>query len=436
MLQALEAHLVALVDAALAGATTTVAGPWRPSGNGALVVHARSLEQDPPGNDPPTDDPAYTLELVAWPSDGNTLDFEIPANLDGELVEVESPPGYTLRRGDAWLLDTRTIRFYRAPAPGNPGVRARLRGDAAKGFKRRKPCRIELAISAWATTTASADQRLDIALQTSLAALVELPNLEAGVVGGVHVQMRILQPRAWLLRIDRSAPASTNLVESRATLQLRGDLELLVAGGAPQPVGVIEQLAGALRIDRANGEISPPETFEVGLPASPSANMLANMLAPPPPPPPPPPAPAPPPPAGPRPIESKPIDLLNQLGAQTKAEFLALTPSVDTLAMLAALDVDAISAQLANTSLTPIKAREFEQRARMVLEFPAPPPVAPASLSATITSLLVLDVAGLAATLGLDLATADQLLADLMTLQILLKSNARDTLTLGDFSPT
>lgn len=412
MLRALEAHLVTLVDAALSGVTTTVGGPWRPSGNGAVVVHARSLEQDAPGDDPPTDDPAHGLVLVSWPSDGLTLDFEIPSNESGELVEVEAPPGHSVRRGDAWLLDARTLRFYRAPAAGNPGVRARLRGPAAKGFKRRKPCRVELAISAWAASSASADQRLDIALQTSLRALVELPNLEADVVAGVQVSMRILQPRAWLLGIERSAAASGNLFEASATLQLRGDLELLVASGAPTPVGVIEQVSGAMRVDRADGQPRPPEAFVVGpLAASPS-------------------------PLGPRPIESQPIDLLYQLGAQTKADFLALSQPVDTLAKLAALDVDAIVGELAGLALTQSKAREFEQRARLVLAFPPLPTLAPAKRSATLSSLLELAPGQLASELGLAPAAADRLLSDLMTLQILLKSTARDTLTLGDFVPT
>ncbi|HLT35999.1 MAG TPA: hypothetical protein VK034_06930, partial [Enhygromyxa sp.] len=132
MLVALENHLIAAVDAALPNEVTTVAGPWLPVAGGAVVVHARALSLAPPGEDPPTDDPAHQLDVVDWPADGDQLDFEIPANLDGELIEVEAPPQVTVARGDAWYLDDRTIRFYRAPALGDPGVRARLRGAAAR----------------------------------------------------------------------------------------------------------------------------------------------------------------------------------------------------------------------------------------------------------------------------------------------------------------
>ncbi len=263
MLQALEAHLLTAVDAALPAEVTTVAGPWQPTGTGAVVVHARTLTLKPPGEDPPTDDAAHGLAIVDWPSDGNTLDFEIPNDQTGELLEVESPPGFTVRRGDAWQLDDRTIRFYMAPASGAPGVRARLRGAPAKGYKRRKPCRVELSISAWADSMATADQRLDAALQTTLKELIQLPNLEAGAVAGVQVWMRILQARAWLLSIERRVDPESDLFEARATLELRGDLDLLVAVGTPDPVGVIEKLAGAMKINRANGQPMLPEAFEV-----------------------------------------------------------------------------------------------------------------------------------------------------------------------------
>ena len=263
MLAALENHLIAAVDAALPNDVTTVGGPWLPVAGGAVVVHARALSLAPPSEDPPTDDAAHQLDVVDWPADGDELDFEIPQNLSGELIEVESPPHFTVARGDAYYLDDRTIRFYHAPATGNPGVRARLRGAAARGYKRRKPCRIELLIDAWADDAATADARLDIALQTAFAQLVDLPNLEAGEVAGVSVWMRVAKARAWLLGIERRVDPTTELFESRALLELRGELDLLVAHGQPDPVGVIESIAGTTRIDRADGEPPTPEPFTV-----------------------------------------------------------------------------------------------------------------------------------------------------------------------------
>lgn len=263
MLVALENHLVAALGATALEGVTVIGGPWLPIGGGVVVVHARSLSLAPPGEEPPTDDAAHELEVVGWESDGTTLDFEVPEQNLGELVEVEAPPHFTAARGDAYYFENRTIRFYRAPAAAKLGVLARLRGSATQGYKRRTPCRIELAISAWASEGASADQWLDLALQTALATLISLPNLEAGNFIGIPVWMRVLKARAWLLDIERRVDASTALFETRARLELRGELDLLVAQGPPEPVGIIEGIAGAMQIDRASGQPTAPEIFSV-----------------------------------------------------------------------------------------------------------------------------------------------------------------------------
>ncbi|MFV8750438.1 hypothetical protein ACNOYE_07790 [Nannocystaceae bacterium ST9] len=407
MLVALENHLITAVDAALPGGVTTVGGPWLPTAGGAVVVHARSITLAPPGEDPPTDDAAHELEIVSWTADGTTLDFEIPALDTGELVEVEAPPHFTAARGDAYFLDDRTIRFYRAPAAGTPGVRARLRGPAAQGYKRRKPCRIELVISAWAEDGADADERLDIALQTTLAKLISLPNLEAGEFAGIPVWMRVLKARAWLLGVERRVDATSELFETRATLELRGELDLLVAKGTPEPVGVIEQIAGAMKVVRPGAGPMVPETFNVtGQPN--------------------------PPPAGPRPIEAMTISLLDQLGAQAQSDFDGLSDPVATLTELATLDVDPIVGELVN--LGEAKVREFSHRASLVLAFPELPPLAPAALANSLASLLALDPAELSTALDVGLGYAEFLLAELLTLQILLKGSALATLTLADFA--
>ena len=397
MLAALEALLFKSVDAVLRPGVKTHTGPWQPTGTGGVTIHARTLTLNPPGEDPPTDDPAHGLVEVNWTTNGQTLDFEIPANQSGELVEVEAPLGFTVGR-DAWQLDDRTIRFYRAPRAGQPGVRARLRGAAAKGFKRRKQGRVDLRVSAWAKTMEDADTRLNIALQTSLPLLIDLPNLEAARVKNVQVLLRLLQARVWLLDIERSLEPNSALFEATARLQLCGELDQIVAIGTPDPVGVIEQLGWTLRIDRASSQPQPSVS-----------------------------------PLGPRPIEAMSIVLLDQVSPQTKADFAALSMPVETLGELARLDIEAIVAELAKLKLTEPKVHEFKQRAGLLLEFIEIPALEPASLDITISALLALDPAGLASLLGVDHGYAQLLSSQLWTAKILLKSSALASLKLSDF---
>ncbi|HLT37045.1 MAG TPA: hypothetical protein VK034_12190, partial [Enhygromyxa sp.] len=62
---------------------------------------------------------------------------------------------------------------------------------------------------------------------------------------------------------ERRVDPTAELFESRALLELRGELDLLVAHGQPDPVGVIEMIAGTAQIDRADGQSPTPEPFTV-----------------------------------------------------------------------------------------------------------------------------------------------------------------------------
>ncbi|HWN71315.1 MAG TPA: hypothetical protein VNM90_26940 [Haliangium sp.] len=243
MLRALERYLQPLVQAALPGGTSVVTGPYQPSGIGAVVLHAHTLRVEPPPAEAEGDDPGHVVEHVTWPADGQLRDFALPESVTGELVEVESPPGRLVKAGDAYYLEQRTIRFYRPPAAASPAVRARIRGAEAAGYSRRQRCTLGLELAVWATSMTTADDRLGVILPATLAALIAVPILEADPVAGTGVSLRIMSPRVLLAGMRRAVQAEPALFHAHAEIELRAELDLMVAHGAPEPVGIIEQVA-------------------------------------------------------------------------------------------------------------------------------------------------------------------------------------------------
>jgi hypothetical protein len=258
MLRALERYLQPLVQAALPGGTSVVTGPYQPAGSGAVVLHAHTLRVEPPPADADGDDPGHVVEHVTWPADGQIGDFALPGGVTGELVEVESPPGMLVKAGDAYYLEDRTIRFYRAPAAATPAVRARIRGAEAAGYSRRQRCTMGLDLAVWASSMTTADERLGVILQTVLAGLITVPILESDPVAGTGVSLRIMSPRALLTGMRRAMQTEPSLFHAHAEIELRAELDIMVAHGAPEPVGIIEQVAHDITVVAPAGDDGAP----------------------------------------------------------------------------------------------------------------------------------------------------------------------------------
>jgi hypothetical protein len=252
MLRALERYLQPLVQAALPGNVTVQTGPYLPAGNGAVVLTAHTLDVAPPPAEAEGDDPGHVVQYVTWPANGQVRDFTLPQAVTGELVEVESPPGRLVKSGDAYYVEGRTIRFYRAPVAANPAVRARIRGAAAAGYSRRQRCTMGLALGVWATTLTDADDRLNIILQATLGALIAVPILEAGPIASAGVSLRVMSPRVWLKSMRREMHPDPKLFHAGVELELRAELDLVVGRGAPEPVGIIERVEHDIEV------IAPP----------------------------------------------------------------------------------------------------------------------------------------------------------------------------------
>lgn len=249
MLRALENHLAAPIASALPASVQLITGPSYPPVDQSVVVHASYLDIEPYPDTTadaaasPTTESAYHIELISWPGDGAIADFAIPATHTGALLDVESPPGFPAVPRDDYFLEDRVIRFYRPPEAAPEAVRARLRGDDARGWHRRRRATMTLTIAAWARDNDDSDGHCQLALHIALTQLVALPILKPPALPGLSVNTRALPVRTVLHSFERFADPGTGLVCAKATIQTLVELDLVVAHGAPALQGVIEQIA-------------------------------------------------------------------------------------------------------------------------------------------------------------------------------------------------
>lgn len=243
MLAALEAHFAAALQAALAPAVQVVRGPAAaiPAGASVHVLAGRLALVLPTDDLARGRSGARRFVFRTWDSDGLARDFPLPPDAE-ELAEVEAPPGRLRARGDDFQRAPEGLRFYRAPAPGSPGVRAMLFGSPTQGFVERRACEAQLVLSARADTVPALDGLVAGALAAALTACVAPPILEDPPAAGVRT--RLLRPIAALAGVTRRAEARGQVELPRADLEfaLRGEVELIVALGAPEPTGIIKSV--------------------------------------------------------------------------------------------------------------------------------------------------------------------------------------------------
>lgn len=240
MLAAVEAHYANALAAALGQATPVLRGPAPavPAGASAQVL-AGELALVVPADDLTRDRNAARLFTShAWDADGAATEFPLPQG-SGELAEVEAPPGRPRRRGDDVRVEAAALRFYRPPAAGQPGVRAMFLGTRAEGFFERRPGELRLVIAVRADTAAGLDAALATALAAALRASAALPTFEGPPAPGVRA--RLLRAAAALAGVTRRAErrGQVDLPYGELALVVRGEVELLVALGAPEPQSVI-----------------------------------------------------------------------------------------------------------------------------------------------------------------------------------------------------
>lgn len=190
---------------------------------------------------------AFHAGVHRWRANGKQVDFVLPEDARGEVVDIESPPGRPLRQGDEYVLEGRTVRFYRPPAQADVAVVAFLRGERAHGFLERRPCEISLMTKAWAREHGAADKLLSIVLASVLLAGSDLGNLDDSAPDEWGARIRLLRPVVTLLGLSRGVEEhqETLFFRAQAEFLIRGELEQLVAMGSPEPQGRIREVRRA-----------------------------------------------------------------------------------------------------------------------------------------------------------------------------------------------
>lgn len=245
MLAALETLFLPALRTALGGDADLRGGPATAPAAGQparLSLWAERLVRDGPEGDDPTRDPVQAAwEGLVSAAPSAPLDFPLPEAAHGDVAEVQSPPGHLLPPGDAWQLDGRTLRFFRAPA--GP-VRVSTRSEPVRGYRERRPGRVELSLRVWAADGAAADALLARGLAALLAAAEDFNVLElAGQAPTLTV--RLTRPRLSLAALEQAVDGPW--IVGCARCVLRGEVDLALRLGEAAPEGRIQDVAITLR---------------------------------------------------------------------------------------------------------------------------------------------------------------------------------------------
>jgi hypothetical protein len=268
MLRALEQYLHSLVDAVHPPAVEVLRGPFQagppwPPARRVVSIHALRidvLETPPPRK---VDGPAFTFQTTSWPINGIANDFTLPPALASfEVLEVEAPAGHLRNHGDDYYVDGATIRFFQAPVgPGE--ARARVRTAASAGYARRSPAKITLDLYAYTKDLTTADPLIEDTLHIVLVSLAQAPYFADQSTTGYVTSVRFCDHVAHVLYIERKPSGYDTVVSCAARIELVGELDIMISGGAPRPVGVIEALEGEVVVERASSGPSTPLSVHI-----------------------------------------------------------------------------------------------------------------------------------------------------------------------------
>ncbi len=253
MLTTLETHFLNALQAAngkqLAPSSDPVAGPesLAAAPDVLITVNAHRLQFPPPA----TDDvvlsraPACPIRTQQFTADGTTAEFRVDVGIGGEILEVESPPGRTLRIGDDYSLEGSAIKLFRPPPPAAAVVAmVAVRGTPMRGYVLKRLCQIELSVTVSAGDRKLAESWLNQVLASTLAAAVDLGNIAAPMPEDLGVRLRLLHPECELAGIERSVEQAAGKVRwiGLARFAVRGILEESVAVGSAAPQGIIQRI--------------------------------------------------------------------------------------------------------------------------------------------------------------------------------------------------
>lgn len=251
MLNTLETYLTDTLRTALPEGITLTAGPVLPLPSTQqlplLNIAAIALQPRPTDNkENRKREPAFFTQRLTFNGNSQILDFTLPAEAVGEIVEVGLEPGRLARHGDDYWLEENTVKFYQAPAGAFTVL---VKGAQASGYRELMPCRTTVEIHAWAGKMTQADDCLNPALAATLTALADVDRLELAWLETSGFSLRLLKPQAGIRALERTAVAGDQPVfRSTARLHLQGEWELTLALGTPPKEGLITEVKSHVQV--------------------------------------------------------------------------------------------------------------------------------------------------------------------------------------------
>lgn len=251
MLAAIETYFLNALKSAFPTGATLGTGPSAPPSNAQLpfiemVASRLSFVPEKPNaeeGEAPERAAVFDTQIQQFAADGAIRDFAIPDNLQGEIVEVQSPPGQLVTRGNDYFIEGKRVRFYKPPAPAAIAVIARIRGERVRGYQQRFTGRADAFVRVWAKDRAVADTLSRTVMSTVLVAAENIGILEVPSEKTPGATLRLLRATAAVAAIRRNFEASSHNVT--LDLVLQGELEQNVVLGAPEQEGVIREVRQA-----------------------------------------------------------------------------------------------------------------------------------------------------------------------------------------------
>lgn len=261
MLTVLENFLLIAIRSALPKNTNVVAGiiatPLATECPLVNVVANKLQTLSIANNDDNKRNAAFFNQRITLTGDGKKLDFSLPNNVSGDILEVELTTGRLAKPRDDYWQDGQILHFYQAPSAIFSIL---VKGKPARGYQELTPCTVSLSIDVWGETLNTTDNLLSPTLAATLTALTELDRIELARVDDAGFSLRLLKPIAELSGLECNPKISNTLFCSSAQLLLRGELEMTLALGTPAPDSIIQTIEGRLQ---TTNNPSSPENFTI-----------------------------------------------------------------------------------------------------------------------------------------------------------------------------
>lgn len=248
MLNLIETSLLQAIAPTLPQGTKLVAGLIIPPVAAPVVnitVTSLQTRRFTENNEESKRQPAFLMKRISLTGDGKLLDFSLPENAIGDVIEVELSPGRLAKPGDDYWLEQRTLKFY---TPPSGTFTVLLRSVPASGYQQSCTCHGIVNIDVWGDQTTVVDDYLTPALASTLAFFLGLERMELVKANTTGFSLRLIKPLIELDALECTQVPTSPLICNRARLRLTGTWELVLALGTPPQTGIIQEISGKLEI--------------------------------------------------------------------------------------------------------------------------------------------------------------------------------------------